>query len=184
MIVLAKHCTMEIVHPRDLLAAALKRVATSSTAAVEIADRAGTDMRRQVFRARAGKPVNAGAFLALCGALGIDPADGSSRAPRQVSSKFSWPMLAAGLRVARRLRHHDQRSAARVIGVSAATLCRAEAGDAVSVESLLAICRFIGTHPENYLEQVSRETGAETGNVDLKGETKSLAQRMSEGACA
>jgi DNA-binding Xre family transcriptional regulator len=167
------------VSPRDMLAAALKTFASSSAVAAEIADRAGNDMRRHVFRARAGKPVNAGAFLALCGALGIDPADGSYRPPSRVSSNVSWPALGTSLRSARQLRHQDQRSAARVIGVSAATLCRAEAGDAVSVESLLAICRFIGVHPEHFLEQVSRETRPETRNAEFKRENHSTA--LTEG---
>jgi DNA-binding XRE family transcriptional regulator len=135
---------------RAVLAAALRDAACSSGAAVEIADRAGSDMRGHLFRARAGKPINAGAFLALCGAVGIDPVDGSIRALKRVPAHVAWPMVGAGLRITRRLRCQDQRSAAKAIGVSAATLCRIEAGDAVSVESLLAVCRFIGTHPEHY----------------------------------
>jgi hypothetical protein len=135
--------------PRAMLAAALGKVAPSPAAAVEIADPAGSNMRGHIFRARAGKPINAGAFLALCGAVGLDPADGSSRAPKQVPARVAWPMVGAGLRIIRRLRHQDQRSAAKTIGISATT--RIEAGDAVSVETLLAVCRFIGTHPEHYV---------------------------------
>jgi MT-A70 len=133
---------------RAVLAAALKGVAPSPAAAVEIADRAGADMRGHIFRARAGKPINAGAFLAICGALGIDPVDGSTRPPRAVPACIAWPLVGAGLRIVRR--HQGQRSAAKTIGISAATLCRVEAGDAVSVETLLAVCAFIGTHPEHY----------------------------------
>jgi DNA-binding XRE family transcriptional regulator len=136
--------------PRVVLAAVLREIAPSPAAAVEIADRAGPDMRGHVFRARAGKPVNPGAFLALCGAVGIDPADGSARTPRRVPPRIAWLMVGAGLRIVRRLRHQDQRSAAKAVGISAATLCRVEAGDAVSVETLLAVCAFIGTHPEHY----------------------------------
>ena len=150
---------------RALLASALKKMAPTPGAAVEIADRAGSDMRRHVFRARAGKPINAGAFLALCGAVGIDPADGSTRMSRIVPSHVAWPMVGMGLRIARQLRHHDQRTAAQLIGTSASTVCRIEAGDTVSVESFLAACRYIGAHPEHYaVEQVSRETGTETRN--------------------
>jgi DNA-binding XRE family transcriptional regulator len=135
---------------RSALAAALIEVASSPSAAVEIADRAGPDMRGHVFRARSGKPINAGAFIALCGAVGIDPVDGSARPPRRVPARITWPMVGAGLRVVRRLRHQDQRSAAKTIGISPATLCRVEAGDAVSVDTLLAVCAFIGVHPEHY----------------------------------
>jgi DNA-binding XRE family transcriptional regulator len=135
---------------RPMLAAVLREVAPSADAAVEIADRAGPYMRGHVFRARSGKPINAGAFVALCGAVGIDPLDGSVRSPRRVPSGIAWPMVGAGLRIVRRLRHQDQRSAAKTIGISAATLCRVEAGDAVSVETLLAVCAFVGVHPEHY----------------------------------
>lgn len=135
---------------RAALAAALRELAPSPAAAVEIADRAGASMRGPIFRARVGKPINAGAFLAICGAVGIDPADGSARVPRRVPAHIAWPMVGAGLRIVRQLRRQGQRSAAKAIGISAATLCRVEAGDAVSVETLLAVCRFIGTHPEHY----------------------------------
>jgi DNA-binding Xre family transcriptional regulator len=135
---------------RAVLAATLRALASSPAAAVEIAERAGPDMRGHVFRARSGKPINAGAFVALCGAVGIDPVDGSARPPRQVPSRIAWPMVGAGLRIMRRLRHQDQRAAAKAIGISAATLCRVEAGDSVSVETLLAVCAFIGVHPEHY----------------------------------
>jgi hypothetical protein len=157
---------------RTMLAAALGKVASSTGAAVEIADRAGSGMRGPVFRARAGKPINAGAFLAICAAIGIDPTDGSSRAPRAIPARIAWPMVGAGLRIARRLRRDDMRSAAKVIGISASTLCRIEAGDAVSVESLLASCRYVGVHPEHYLvKEVSRETGTETRTVGAPAAT-------------
>jgi DNA-binding XRE family transcriptional regulator len=136
--------------PCLMLAAALKVITASPAAAIEIADRAGPDMRGNIFRARSGKPINAGAFVALCGAVGIDPVDGSARPPRRVSSRIAWPTVGASLRIVRRLRHQDQRSAAKTIGISAATLCRVEAGDAVSVHTFLAVCRFIGVHPEHY----------------------------------
>jgi DNA-binding XRE family transcriptional regulator len=136
--------------PRTMLADALRKLAGSPAAAVQIADRAGDDMRGPVQRARARRPINAGAYLALCGALGLDPVDGSPRPIKRVSSRLAWPMVGAGLKIMRRLRHQDQRSAAKAIGISATTLCRVESGDAASVETLLAVCKFIGTHPDNY----------------------------------
>jgi DNA-binding XRE family transcriptional regulator len=145
---------------RAILAKALQVAAPSSTALAEIADRAG-GLRRQIFRARAGKQINAGAFLALCAVIGIDPVNGLPRPVRVVPSSIAWPMVGAALRIARRLRHHDQRSAAQVIGMSAATVCRIEAGDPVSIESLLSVCRFIGVHPDHYAEPESF-----TGNRD------------------
>jgi DNA-binding Xre family transcriptional regulator len=135
--------------PRTLLSRALQAAAPSSAALAEIADRAG-GLRTQIFRARKGKPVNAGAFLSLCAVIGIDPVDGSPRPVKVVPSTIAWPMVAVALRISRRLRHHDQRSAAQVIGISAATVCRVEAGNPVSIESLVAACRFIGVHPDDY----------------------------------
>jgi DNA-binding XRE family transcriptional regulator len=139
------------ISPRTMLADALREVAASPAAAIAVADRAGAGMRGSVHRARAGKPVNAGAYLTLCGALGVDPLDGSPRPMRAVPAQVAWPMVGAGLKIARHLRRQDQRSAAKHIGISAATLCRVEAGDAASVETLLAVCKFIGTHPDHYL---------------------------------
>jgi DNA-binding Xre family transcriptional regulator len=136
--------------PRAMLAAALGELAASPAAAVEIADRAGCGMRGRVFRARAGKPINAGAFLALCGAVGIDPVDGSIRTPKRVPAQVAWPMVGASLRIVRLVLRQGQRSAAKTIGISPATLCRVEAGDAVSVETLLAVCAFMGVHPDHY----------------------------------
>jgi DNA-binding Xre family transcriptional regulator len=167
------------VAPRVLLAAALKKIATTPAAAVEIADRAGDDMRRSVLRARAGKAINAGAFVALCAAVCIDPVDGARRPPKRMPACIAWPMVGAGLRIARRLRHQKLRSAAKLMGISATTLCRLEAGDAVSVESFLAACRFLGVHPEHYAcENVSRETSGETVSVDRKGKTTSATQPL------
>jgi hypothetical protein len=133
--------------PRATLAATLRTVAASP---LDIADRVGADMRGAIFRARAGKPINAGAYLALCGAIGLDPVDGSARQVKRVAAHVAWPMVGVGLKIARCLRHQDQRSAAKAIGISAATLCRVEAGSAASVETLIAVCKFIGTHPDHY----------------------------------
>jgi DNA-binding XRE family transcriptional regulator len=130
--------------PLATLAATLRTVAASP---VDIADR---DLRGAFFRARAGKPINAGAYLALCGAVGLDPVDGSPRPIQRVPAHVSWPAVGAGLKIIRQLRGQDQRSAAKAIGISAATLCRVEAGDAASVDTLLAVCSFIGTHPDHY----------------------------------
>jgi DNA-binding Xre family transcriptional regulator len=133
--------------PRSTLTATLRTVAASPA---DIADHIGGDMRRAIFRAPAGKPINAGAYLALCGAVGLDPVDGLPRPTRRGPAHVSWSSVGAALKFARGLRHQDQRSAAKAMGISAATLCRVEAVDAVSVETLVAVCKFIGTHPDHY----------------------------------
>jgi DNA-binding Xre family transcriptional regulator len=141
---------MNPVSPRLMLAEALRRVAVSPAAAIEIADRAGNDLRRAVQRARSGKAVNAGAHLALCGAVGIDPVDGSPRPVKRVPRCVAWPVIAGELKRVRLLRRFDQRSAARVIGISASSICRVEAGNDVSVATLVQVCRFIEVHPDDY----------------------------------
>jgi hypothetical protein len=74
--------------PRATLAAALRTVAASPA---DIADRVGADMRGAILRARAGKPINAGAYLALCGALGLDPVDRDCAAEDRYRSFSSHP---------------------------------------------------------------------------------------------
>lgn len=109
----------------SVLANALQIAAPSSAALKELATRAGV-MPRQVALARAGKPINAGAYLALCGAVGFDPVDGSPRPIKSVSPNVEWWLLGTALCVTRRLRHLNQRNAAAVIGVSSSTVlpCR------------------------------------------------------------
>jgi hypothetical protein len=157
--------------PRAVLASVLREMAPNSSAAVEIADRAGPDLRRQVFRARAGKPIHAGAFLALCGAVGIDPASGTVRPSKKVPPEIMWPMVGTGLKIVRRLRYLDQRAAAQIVGASAATICRVEGGVAVSVESFLAICRFMGVHPDHGKRAVKHEA------VDFKSKRQRRSRR-------
>jgi hypothetical protein len=88
--------------PRSTLAAIVRTVAVPPVSAVEISDRVGVDMRGAIVRARAGKPINAGAYLALCGALGVDPLNGSPRPMKHVPSRVAWPMVGADAKAMRR----------------------------------------------------------------------------------
>jgi hypothetical protein len=150
-----------------MLAGALRALAPTSAILAKIADHAGVD-RRQASLARAGKPITAGAYLALCGRVGIDPMDGAARVPKIVSPHVEWWLLAAGLYITRGLRQLDQRRAAKAIGMSPATVCRLEASRAISIGNLVKVCRFIGVHPDGYTashaacDAVSRETTTET----------------------
>jgi transcriptional regulator with XRE-family HTH domain len=45
----------------------------------------------------------------------------------------------------------DLRSAADLVGVSAATLSRAERGQPIAIESYLRVVEFIGVPPESFL---------------------------------
>ena len=151
------------------LSNALELSASASwTAQNAIARRAGVTPR-QLSLALADKPVNAGAYLALCALAGVDPVDGSLRPAKVLSPNVAWWLLSSALYIARSLRKLDQRAAAKVIGVSPATVCRAERGQPVSIGVLIKICAFIGVHPDGYTaplvcppEIVSRETRTET----------------------
>ena len=150
-----------------------------------VARRAGVPSR-QASMARAGKPINAGAHLALCAATGIDPVDGKSRPTKQLSPTMAWWLLASALYVTRSLKKLDQRAAAKVIGISPATVCRVERGQPVSIGVLIKVCRFVGVHPDGYTEPlvcppeiVSRETRTETccSSSDIISDTAALAGR-------
>jgi DNA-binding Xre family transcriptional regulator len=152
-----------------MLAGALSVAAPTSATLAKLADHAGID-RRQASLARAGKPITAGAYLALCGRVGIDPMDGTVRVPKTVSPHVEWWLVAAGLYITRGLRRLDQRRAAKAIGMSPATVCRLEGCKPISIGNLVKVCRFIGVHPDGYTvphaagacDGVSRETTTET----------------------
>jgi hypothetical protein len=150
------------------LANALGSTAQTSAALVAIAAKAGVTPR-QASCARAAKPINAGAYLALCGAVGIDPVDDSARPIKSVSSNVEWWSLGTALRVTRGLRRLNQRSAAQAIGVSSSTVCLVETNKPVGIANMIKVCTFIGVHPDGYTAPsecprgaVSRETPAET----------------------
>jgi transcriptional regulator with XRE-family HTH domain len=149
-------------------------VLTSASSTSALAAEAGIT-GRQVALARAGKPINAGAYLALCGVVGVNPVDGSPRPIKTVSPNVVWWLLSGALYITRGLRRLDQRSAAKLIGVSPSTICRVEAGNPVSIANMIKVCTFIGVHPDGYTapvgrarSAVSRETPTETRCSDLE----------------
>ena len=150
------------------LSAALQSTASSWSALDAVARQAGV-APRLASMARAGKPINAGAYLALCAATGIDPVDGKDRPVKTLSPNVAWWVLSGALYITRGLKKLDQRAAAKVIGISPATVCRVECGKPVSIAVMLKVCAFIGVHPDGYTaplngppEMVSRETSTET----------------------
>jgi transcriptional regulator with XRE-family HTH domain len=156
----------------NALSGALQSSASSWADQDEIARQAGVTSR-QVSLARSGKPVNAGAFLALCAVSGVDPVTGTSRPPQALSPNVAWWLLSSALYIRRNLKKLDQRAAAEAIGVSPASVCRVELGHPVSIGVMLKICAFIGVHPFGYTaplvcppeivsQTVSRGTSTET----------------------
>jgi len=116
-----------------------------------VSDRAGVP-RNIGARARAGRKVGATAYMLLCSAAGIDAATGvpTAKVPRGGYS-IVWWIFGSGLFFTRKLKRLDLRSAADLVGVSAATLSRAERGQPVAVKSLLRISDFIGVPVESFL---------------------------------
>jgi hypothetical protein len=116
-----------------------------------VSDRAGVP-RKIGARARAGRKVSATAYMLLCSATGLDAATGAQvvSAPR-AGSAIVWWLFASNLFITRRLRRLDLRSAAVRVGVSAATLSRAERGEPISAGSFLRASSFIGLPPQSFL---------------------------------
>jgi hypothetical protein len=138
------------------LCAEVRKMRADSGAFAGLAVRAGVP-RRAISRIVADQPVNAGAFLNVCGALGLDPVTGGGR-PQAVGFEIQWWFFAYGLKGARMLRKLSVRQAAQLANVSVATLSRAEAGRPMSAASYLALCTFMGPHPHHYAHRF-------TGNV-------------------
>jgi hypothetical protein len=167
----------------NALSNALQSSASSWAALDEVARQAGVTSR-QVSLARAGKPVNAGAYLALCAATGIDPTNGKARPARVISPNVVWWLLSGALYITRHLKKLDQRAAAEAIGISAASVCRVESGVPVSIGVMIKVCGFIGVHPFGYTaplvcppEIVSRGTCTETccSSSDINADAAPLA---------
>ena len=116
-----------------------------------ISDRAGVP-RKIGARARAGRKVGATAYMLLCLAVGLDAKTGVpvANVPRP-GCAIAWWIFGSDLFFARKLRRLDLRSAANLVGVSAATLSRAERGQPVGVESFLRISNFIAIPAESFL---------------------------------
>lgn len=117
----------------------------------EVSDRAGVP-RKIGARARAGRKVSANAYMLVCSAVGVDAATGAPtvRGPRAGFSIIWW-VFGSALFITRHLRRLDLRSAADLVGVSAATLSRAERGHPIAVESYLSVANFIGVPPQGFL---------------------------------
>jgi len=117
-----------------------------------LSDRTGVQ-RKIGARARAGRKVNATSYLLLCSAAGIDVTTGTAVVAKEpwAGSSIIWWIFGSALFLTRSLRGLDLRSAADLVGVSAATLSRAEHGQHIAIESYLRVIGFIGVPPESFL---------------------------------
>lgn len=113
---------------------------------------------RHAINGAKGHPTDAGDYLRLCAAIGIDPMDGH-RDTSHVPGELDRKLFAAGVRLTRYGRKQTMRDAAKEMGMSATTLCMIENGMVRSIDSMLAACRYVGVHPCHY---VLRETEPKT----------------------
>ena len=145
------------------------KVSASTWADLDAIARQAGITPRQASMARAGKQIHAGAHLALCATIGIDPIDGKMRPVKVLSPNVVWWLLSGELYITRSLKKLDQRAAAKLIGVSPVSVCRTERGQPVSIEVLLKVYVFIGIRPDAYTapltappQIVPRRTSTET----------------------
>jgi DNA-binding XRE family transcriptional regulator len=132
------------------LADALK---DAGIAAPEITRQANVSLRIAA-NAICGRPVATISYLRICRAINFDPEPmlktESARGP-----DFDFAFFAMGLYVRRRLNNHTERQAAKAIGVSPSTVCRAERREPMQIKVVLEICRYIGVHPFGYMRECS-----------------------------
>lgn len=107
-------------------------------------------------RIKAEQTVNANDFLQLCARVGIDPVEGKRVQPNAITAPLNLTLLGICCTMQRHWHNLDQRDAAKKIGISAASICRAEKGTPVSIEATLAICAFAKVHPFDFLREGRR----------------------------
>lgn len=114
---------------------------------------------RLVRRAILGQQINAGDHLKLCAAIGLDPLQGKFRADAPLGD-LHWASLSAALRMKRFSLNPNLtlRLAAREARTSYSALGRIERGEPVSIDAVIAVCRWLDRHPFDFVSpDVSRE---------------------------
>lgn len=165
-----------ILSPAEILGKALEPY--RDHALRKLAERACVTMEeiRRAYSCAHGRSMPADVHLRLCLAIGIDPVDGHTMQP-QPPRGIAAHSLAIALQQKRIERNHDNRTAARIMGISISTLSRLENAKVRSIDSMIAVCRYIGKNPFDYLNaDVSRETAdGNNGNKLTEQENKSAA---------
>lgn len=134
--------------PAVILAKALPKP-RESEALRDLAKRAGVE-HVSASRAAKGRPIAADAYLRLCAVVGIDPIGGKRIAP-QVPGVFVRSQLGMASYMRRLQNKHALRTAAAIVGISYSSLYRLEHDEVVSIETVLAACRYVGMHPFDFI---------------------------------
>lgn len=109
-------------------------------------------------RAYHGRRVSVDNHLKLCAGIGIDPVTGAPREPYR-RGDFHREWLGIMVRLARIEHGWSVRDAGRAFDLSSSALNRVENACPSSIESILSVCQYLGTHPDKFVPPtVSRET--------------------------
>jgi len=141
--------------PVSALATALKRLNDADVALACVVT------RRTVTSATKRRPITADHYFRLCAFAGVDPVSGWDIAPR-APGPFDQGLFSLGVALRRMLNGHSLRQAGKAMGISYASVERIEDHKAVSIETTLAACKYVGVHPFGYCHgtfDVSRGTG-------------------------
>ncbi|MFG1247635.1 hypothetical protein [Xanthobacter flavus] len=163
--------------PHARLAAALRLAPLSAEEIATLQDMPGLAAARRVIpAARAGRPVNADAYLSLCRVKGWDPLTcrAADKGMPPWRGAIVWPHLALTLRHEADVLGKGVRPCAKRAGVSASTWWRVSSGQPVSVANLVRLCAYFDRHPHEVTApeiparaparpNVPRETSTETG---------------------
>jgi hypothetical protein len=107
---------------------------------------------RMAVRAARGMTIGTTSFLLLCSVTGIDPIRATPRRPlSRRGCSICWRSFAAALWFERRRRDLSLRDCSLLLGISIATLSRAERAHCLGVESFAQLTGFIGLHPFAFL---------------------------------
>lgn len=91
-------------------------------------------------------------FLNLCARVGIDPMTGGAYPKLPTLGRLCRQSIGAGCAIQRQIKNLTREEACDEIGIARATLWRMETGIPISIESILAVCEFIGVHPFGYMQ--------------------------------
>lgn len=80
---------------------------------------------------------------------------------------IDWDRFAGALKAERTLRLQNVRDASASLGISPATLCRAEHGREISAVNYLILCRYLGREPMDFACEFH---GKQTQNIDSERE--------------
>jgi hypothetical protein len=138
---------MAAISPRDALAAHLDALKPGECC--DLASRCGISTK-QAANALLGRPVATIPFLRISIATDFDPFPELPH-ERTPLGDFDFAAFATAFRLTRGILRLSERSSARFLNVSAATICRLENADPMFIGVILRACRFIGVHPFAYI---------------------------------